>query len=122
MNSHQLEGQWNKLKGEVRSQWGKLTDDDLERISGDKDKLIGAVQERYGYVWDEARDMVDRYLDEYDYDGLKSRATEALRSVASRDNVDKVRGEVVRLVRQYPIPAVLIGLGVGFILARRSHR
>jgi len=120
MNSHQLEGQWNKLKGEIKSRWGKLTDDDLERISGDKDRLIGVVQEKYGYLWDEAQDMVDRYLDEYD--GLKNRATEALRSVASRDSVDKVRGEVVGFVRQHPIPALLIGLGVGYLLARRSHR
>jgi uncharacterized protein YjbJ (UPF0337 family) len=120
MNSHQLEGQWNKLKGEIKSRWGKLTDDDLERISGDKDRLIGVVQEKYGYLWDEARDMVDRYLDECD--GLKNRAAEALRSVASRDNLEKIRGEVVGFVRQYPIPALLIGLGVGYILARRSHR
>ena len=77
MNSIDLESKWQKLRGEIRSQWGKLTDDDLERIAGNKDKLIGAVQERYGYVWDEARQMVDRYLD--DYNGLKTRATEALK-------------------------------------------
>ena len=82
MNSNVLEGQWQKLKGEIRSQWGKLTDDDIERITGNKDKLIGVVQERYGYVWDEARQMVDRYLD--DYNGLKTKATEALKAVASR--------------------------------------
>ncbi len=39
MNSDVLESKWQKLKGEIRSQWGKLTDDDLERIAGNKDKL-----------------------------------------------------------------------------------
>ena len=120
MNTNQLEGQWQKLKGEIRSRWGKLTDDDLERISGNKDKLIGVVQEKYGYVWDEAREMVDRYLDESG--DLRTKATEALKAVASRDNLEKLRTEVVGFVRHYPIPSLLIGLGVGYLLAKRSHR
>jgi uncharacterized protein YjbJ (UPF0337 family) len=120
MNSNELESKWQKLKGEIRSQWGKLTDDDLERIAGNKDKLIGVVQERYGYVWDEARQMVDRYLD--DYNGLKTQATEALRAVASRENLQKVKNDVVDFVRRYPIPSLLIGLGIGYLLARRSER
>src|SRR6266536_3281999 len=78
------------------------------------------LQERYGYVWDEARQMVDRYLD--DYNGLKTRATEALRAVASNENLRKVGGDVVDFVRRYPIPSLLIGLGIGYLLARRSER
>jgi uncharacterized protein YjbJ (UPF0337 family) len=120
MNPDVLESKWQKLKGEIRSQWGKLTDDDLERIAGNKDKLIGVVQERYGYVWDEARQMVDRYLD--DYNGLKTQATEALRAVASRENLHKLKTDVVYFVRRYPIPSLLIGLGIGYMLARRSER
>jgi uncharacterized protein YjbJ (UPF0337 family) len=119
MNSNDLESKWQKLRGEIRSQWGKLTDDDLERIAGNKDKLIGAVQERYGYVWDEARQMVDRYLD--DYNGLRSQAVDALRSVASKENLQKVRNNVTDFVRRYPIPSLLIGLGIGYLLARRSE-
>jgi uncharacterized protein YjbJ (UPF0337 family) len=121
MNSDVLESKWQKLKGEIRSQWGKLTDDDLERIAGNKDKLIGVVQERYGYVWDEARQMVDRYLDDYN-NGLKTQATEALRAVASKENLEKLRSDVVGFVRRYPIPSLLIGLGIGYLLARRSER
>ena len=122
MNTNDLEGNWNKLKGEIRSQWGKLTDDDIERISGNKDKLIGVVQEKYGYVWDEARQMVDRYLDEYDYHGLKSQATDALRAVASKENLQRVGSDVAEFVRRYPLPSLLIGLGIGYLLARRSER
>jgi uncharacterized protein YjbJ (UPF0337 family) len=119
MDTNDLQGKWNKLKGEIRSQWGKLTDDDIERIAGNKDRLIGIVQERYGYVWDEARQMVDRYLD--DYNGLRSQAVDALRSVASRENLQKVKNDVVDFVRRYPIPSLLIGLGIGYLLARRSE-
>jgi uncharacterized protein YjbJ (UPF0337 family) len=120
MNSDVLESKWQKLKGEIRSEWGKLTDDDLERIAGNKDKLIGVVQERYGYVWDEARQIVDRYLD--DYNGLRTQATEALRAVASNENLRKIGGDVVDFVRRYPIPSLLLGLGIGYLLARRSER
>jgi uncharacterized protein YjbJ (UPF0337 family) len=120
MDSNVLESQWNRIKGEVRSKWGKLTDDDVERIAGSKDKLVGAVQERYGYVWDEAQQMVDRYLD--DYDSLKNRAIDAVSAVASKDNIQRLGNEVVQLVRRYPIPALLIGLSIGYFLARRPDR
>jgi uncharacterized protein YjbJ (UPF0337 family) len=120
MNSDLLEGQWQRLKGEIRSKWGKLTDDDIERIAGNKDRLIGVVQERYGYVWDEAQQMVDRYLDQYG--DLKTKATQALKAVASKDNLQKLASDVAELVRRYPIPALLFGLGIGYLLARRSEK
>jgi len=59
MNWDQLEGKWKQMKGSVRSRWGKLTDDDLETISGKKDQLIGRIQERYGIHKDEAERQVD---------------------------------------------------------------
>lgn len=120
MQSNEMAGKWQQLKGNVRSKWGKLTDDDIDRIEGNKDKLIGALQERYGYVWDEARQMVDRYLDEYG--DLKTRASEALRAVASKDNIQKFGNEVSEFVRRHPLPSLLIGLGIGYLLARRGER
>lgn len=120
MNSNELAGQWQKLKGDIRSKWGKLTDDDIERIAGNKDRLIGVIQERYGYVWDEARQTVDRYLE--DYNSLKSQATEALRSVTSKENLQKFGNDVTELIRRYPVSSLLIGLGIGYLLARRNER
>jgi uncharacterized protein YjbJ (UPF0337 family) len=120
MDPNVLESQWYRIKGEIRSKWGKLTEDDVERIAGNKDKLVGAVQERYGYVWDEAQQMVDRYLDAYD--SLKTRAIDTVSAVASRDNIQKLGTELVELVRRYPIPSLLIGLGIGYLLARRPDR
>ena len=49
MNEDIFKGQWNQLKGKVKQQWGKLTDDDLDRISGRQDEIIGLIQERYGW-------------------------------------------------------------------------
>ena len=62
MNADVLKGQWHQLKGEVKSRWGKLTDDDLDRDSGDTEKLIGRLQERYGYARDEAKREVDDFF------------------------------------------------------------
>ena len=63
MNADVLKGKWTQVKGEVKSQWGKLTDDDLDRVEGDTEKLIGRVQERYGYARDDAKREVDAFLD-----------------------------------------------------------
>ncbi|WP_433945305.1 CsbD family protein [Paenibacillus sp. SN-8-1] len=54
MDSSVFKGKWNQLKGEAKVQWGKLTDDDLDVINGEKDKLVGKLQERYGHTKDDA--------------------------------------------------------------------
>jgi uncharacterized protein YjbJ (UPF0337 family) len=62
MNDDVLKGKWHQLKGEVKSRWGKLTDDDLDRAEGDAEKLIGRLQERYGYQRDEAQREIDDFV------------------------------------------------------------
>ena len=65
MNTDQVKGKWLQMKGEVRKQWGKLTDDDLDQVQGDAEKLMGKVQERYGYEKEQARDEVNRFFDSH---------------------------------------------------------
>jgi uncharacterized protein YjbJ (UPF0337 family) len=62
MNEDVLKGKWRQIKGELKSQWGKLTDDDLDRAEGDAEKLIGRVQERYGYQREQAKREVDDFF------------------------------------------------------------
>lgn len=62
MNEDTLKGQWHQLKGKVREQWGKLTDDDLDRIHGESEQLIGRIQERYGVARDEAKRQLDTWM------------------------------------------------------------
>jgi uncharacterized protein YjbJ (UPF0337 family) len=59
MNHDTIKGQWSQLKGAVKEQWGKLTDDDLEQIKGRSEQLIGKIEERYGIARDEAKRQVD---------------------------------------------------------------
>jgi len=62
MNEDVLKGKWHQLKGDVKSRWGKLTNDDVDRAEGDAEKLIGRLQERYGYQRDEAKREVDDFI------------------------------------------------------------
>ena len=50
---------WNELKGKARAKWGKLTDDDLDVAKGNKDQLVGLVQEKYGKAKNEAEKEVE---------------------------------------------------------------
>ncbi|MCA1766211.1 MAG: CsbD family protein [Desulfobulbaceae bacterium] len=61
MNWDEIKGKWQQAKGNVRVQWGKLTDDDLEVIAGNRDKLVGKIQERYGIAKEEAEEQVKKY-------------------------------------------------------------
>jgi uncharacterized protein YjbJ (UPF0337 family) len=54
VNANTIEGNWLQVKGKIRESWGKLTDDDIEEISGKRDVLLGKIQERYGIAQDEA--------------------------------------------------------------------
>lgn len=54
MNEDTLKGNWTQLKGKIREQWGKLTDDDLDVINGKREQLIGALRTKYGRTQDEA--------------------------------------------------------------------
>ena len=62
MNWDQVEGKWKQLQGSARETWGKLTDDDLVKIEGKKDQLVGQVQERYGIAKEEAERQVSDWL------------------------------------------------------------
>ncbi len=57
----QIAGSWKQLRGEVRKQWGKLTDDDLEQIRGQRDIMVGKLQERYGMAKEEANRQIDAW-------------------------------------------------------------
>ena len=59
MNWDRVEGNWKQFKGAAREQWGKLTDSDWDTLGGQKDQLVGKIQERYGISKDEAQRQAD---------------------------------------------------------------
>jgi uncharacterized protein YjbJ (UPF0337 family) len=54
MNNNIFEGKWKQMRGQAKVWWGKLTDDDLDQVGGKFDKLIGLLQEKYGYTQQQA--------------------------------------------------------------------
>jgi uncharacterized protein YjbJ (UPF0337 family) len=176
MNQDILAGKWKQMRGELKTWWGKLTDDDFERIGGQKDKLIGLLQERYGYTREQAEQEVERRLQEYgDKTGgavgrMSVKAREFGATAAKKANeaapviggkmkslASVIRGKAPRegkigttatrvagglesashlqekkfdhlgedfrgLVRRYPVRSLLIGLGLGFLLAGRKRK
>ena len=61
MNWDQVEGNWKQFKGKVKSQWGKLTDDQLDVIAGKRIELAGRIQEAYGITKDEAERQIEQF-------------------------------------------------------------
>src|SRR5262245_15312512 len=149
MNEDIFAGQWRQMKGALKSWWGGLSDNDLEDMSGQKDKLVGWVQERYGRTRDQAIQEVDAHLREYadQYGGtvanFKARAHDMGETVmgkageaatAVRNRVEKassyfqgksfgnITSDIGDFVRKYPVQSLLIGICVGVWLARHSKR
>jgi uncharacterized protein YjbJ (UPF0337 family) len=65
---HQIAGKWKQFKGDIQSRWGELTDDELDQINGEREKLVGRIQERYGIVREEAERQIDEWSE-----GLRER-------------------------------------------------
>ncbi|CAN5621383.1 CsbD family protein [soil metagenome] len=61
MNWDQIKGSWKQMQGEAKKRWGKLTDDEVTQLEGNRDKLVGSVQEKYGI----AREQAEREVDEW---------------------------------------------------------
>jgi uncharacterized protein YjbJ (UPF0337 family) len=61
MNEDIIKGRWKQIKGSIKQQWGQLTDDDLTRLEGDRDYLLGKVQERYGISKEKAEEQIREF-------------------------------------------------------------
>jgi uncharacterized protein YjbJ (UPF0337 family) len=62
MNWDRIQGQWQQVQGEAKRRWAQLTDDDMMEVEGNRDKLEGKIQERYGYSKDRVKREVDEWI------------------------------------------------------------
>jgi uncharacterized protein YjbJ (UPF0337 family) len=199
MNQDVFAGKWKQIRGELKSWWGKLADDDFDRIGGQKDKLIGVIQEKYGYAREKAQREVEERLKEYGdtmdgpsgngkrdaapHEGAIATATTAVAdglewaegaiatattavagglesaqgaiataTTAVAGGVESAQGaiatattavadgvesassylqerkfedmatDLTALIRRYPVQSLLVGVGLGYILARLTTR
>src|SRR4029453_13350408 len=111
MNHNLFAEQWKQMRGRLKSWWSKLTDDDFESIEEQKNKLIGPVEEKYGYTRDQAREEVDRRFNEYD----DKDSTASIRDMKAK--VDEL-GEIAASKKRGAVTA----LGDEFATAGSSKR
>lgn len=87
-NAQTLQGNWNEIKGKLRTKWGQLTNDDVGAFNGNVDQLVGMIQRKTG----EARQSIEQYLDSFNKSGASTggsssmvgQATETARDYASQ--------------------------------------
>ena len=126
INQQTLQGNWNEIKGKLRSKWGSLTDDDVLVFNGNVDQLVGTIQRKTG----EARESIEQFFEQFSSNGASAlgRAGEAVRSYAqhaaetvqesSKQAADSVRegyADVEELVRQRPAESLAVCFGVGVV-------
>jgi uncharacterized protein YjbJ (UPF0337 family) len=66
MNTDVFEGKWKQIRGEAKAWWGKLTDDDLDRVAGKLEVFSGLLQEKYGYTRERAADEIEKRVTDYE--------------------------------------------------------
>jgi uncharacterized protein YjbJ (UPF0337 family) len=141
MNWSQFEGRWNDVKGQVKERWGRLSDDDLTRVEGKRDRLVGLIQQKYGIAKEKAEDEINAWAStaqgvfERAKEGMQSGfqnlregyetaqekvvdAYDAGRKYLQQANIKDMAGDVRELIGRHPLPAVLIGMGIGYMLGR----
>ena len=131
--------QWAQIRQHLRGWWDHLTEQDLEQIAGQQDRLVRVIQARYQYLHERAQGEVDQRLQAYQ--AADSPMAEALIAAAdeaasrlpqtaaqgqpptvSTSLLGQYTTDLVALVRRHPVASVLIGLGVGVLLARSLGR
>lgn len=141
MNWSQFEGKWNDVKGQVKERWGRLSDDDLTRVEGKKDRLVGLIQQKYGVAKEKAEDELNDWATKATtlFDKAKEGVQQGFQSVREgyenatesvseaydqgrrylkENNIKDMAGDVRDLIGKHPLPAVLIGVGIGYMLGR----
>lgn len=79
MNWDQVQGKWKQIKGQAKTRWGKLTDDDLDVVAGQRDQLVGRIQERYGIAKDQAQREVEEWSRTLDRENESQRIADSQR-------------------------------------------
>ncbi len=68
MNWNTIEGRWKELKGNIKEQWGELTDDEIDQAEGKRDILLGKLQAKYGIAREEAEKQLDSWAEKLNLD------------------------------------------------------
>jgi len=127
VNTQSLQGNWNEIKGKLRSKWGQLTGDDVQQFNGNVDQLVGMIQRKTG----EARSSVEHFLEELTSNGSSSisQAAETVREYATQvagetqkrageaaESVRQGYQEAEKMIRQRPAESAAVCFGTGVLV------
>jgi uncharacterized protein YjbJ (UPF0337 family) len=127
MNTQQIQGSWNQLRGQIKERWGALTDEDLQLHGGNVEQVVGRIQQRTG----ESREAIEEFLGKLSSQGSAgiAQAAEAAGQYARQasqqlrdryqdvaSNMSEGYENVERMVRDRPTQSVAAALGVGLVV------
>lgn len=127
VNTQQLQGSWNRIRGQVKEKWGNLSDDDLQVQGGNFDQLIGKIQQKTG----ESREAVEGYLETLTAKGASalSQAAQTAGQLAQQagsqvreqyqhvaEQVGEGYDQVQEVVRHNPTQSIAATFGIGLAL------
>ena len=119
MNTHILEGNWTRLIGYARKTWGDLSDSELEKIKGQKDKLIGLIEQKYGHSKEAVEDKINAFLKEIESHNISETIDTALQKKDEIIDYSRHMSEVLeQYIKDKPLTAVTCSLGLGFLLGK----
>lgn len=116
MDSNRIEGSWAELKGKAKQQWGNLTDDDLTRIGGRKDELMGRIQARYGYGKDKAKQEVESWLEGMGQSGESVMAQVAAAKDGAKQVADNFTTAMQKSIDKNPTATLAMVAAVAFVI------
>ncbi len=126
INQQTLQGNWNEIKGKLRSKWGELTDDDVMAFNGDIDQMIGTIQKKTGA----ARENIEQFFEQFNTNASAAfrqakedvsssahyavnRAQEVTQQAAA--NIRSGYAEMEGVVRRHPTESLVVCFGSGLI-------
>lgn len=138
VNMSQFSNSWDKIKGEVKIHWGQLTDDDLLKVEGKKDKLVALIKDKYGYTKAKAEKEMDQFLEKINDSMQHSSFADALRHAGdgvqgfthrlaeksehlnhkAHDKFDENYDQAINYIKKNPLKSTLIGVGAGLLLGK----
>ena len=127
VNQQTLQGNWNEIRGKLRTKWGQLTGDDLQSFNGNVDQLVGLIQRKTG----ETRNAVEHFLEEATSGGAAtfSQAAENVREYATQvatetskkaqeaaDTMRRGYREAESMIRERPGESAAVCFGTGMVV------
>jgi uncharacterized protein YjbJ (UPF0337 family) len=132
MNTEQLKGNWNQLKGQIKEKWGDLTDDQIEAAKGNCDLLVGKIIEVYGVGKEAAQEQVNKFLkhinkktgDEEGGESGNGSFSEQISHATDvvKENLGEASEAVVEYIKNKPFTSMAIGFGAGVLLSLLIRR